>query len=67
MKLTNGTYYGTNTSDLMIKIIKVQYESDKYIKCKLQVYNRKHGYLYETKRYKLCKNNIKHWYELKRI
>ena len=59
--------YTIDQSDLYIQIHKVLYETDDYYKVKLSLrykYGEYKGYACEeSKRYKLYKDKIGHWYE----
>jgi len=60
--LQTGAAYSTETSDLAIKILKVQYRSDNYTKVKAMLYNRINGIVYEHRsNYKLIHHRIRHW------
>lgn len=51
----------TDNSDLVIDVIKSSYWNKKYIKMKINLYN-KNGTLYESrKNYKVYWENISHW------
>ncbi len=60
VKIVKGVYTADN-SDLAMKIIDVRYQSSVYAKVKATLYNKINGIFYETKNYKLIKEQIKHW------
>ena len=53
--------YTNDVSDLVITILKVYYQNDKYAKVKLRINHKKYGYEYEEKNYKLIKSQIESW------
>lgn len=60
MKLLTGKYKTDNT-DLLVKVLKVQYQNDTYVKFKGELYNASNGILYERRNYKVYKDFITHW------
>lgn len=61
LRLTKGLYT-TDTSDIIIDIIKVGYQNDKYAKIKVNLINKHNDIVYEQRRnYKVWKHRITHW------
>lgn len=61
MKLSKGFYIQDN-SDLMVEVVKIGYENDRYIKAKLNLWHKRYETLYEYRsNYKLYKNKITRW------
>lgn len=61
MKLRRGVYV-TDNSDLVITIMKVDYQTEEYAKIKCIIANKHNGIVYEVgSRYKVLKKNISHW------
>ena len=54
--------YVTDNSDLVIDVIKSSYWNNRYIKIKINLYNKHNGILYESRtNYKVYWENISHW------
>lgn len=53
--------YVSSLSDLLVKIVKVQYQCDEYFKAKIMLFNKNNGIFYETINVKLYKEKIGHW------
>lgn len=62
--LHRNVSYTNNKSDLKLYIINVSYYNDEYIKVKASLINKFNDIIYETRNYKLYRNNINNWYVL---
>jgi len=61
-KLYQNAHYESDSSDLRVFIIKIQYRHPLYVKVKATLTNKRIvGVYYETKNYKIIRSNIKHW------
>ena len=60
MNITEGDYI-TDNSDLLVRIYKVHYRGDGYIKAVLSLFNKRNNIHYETKNYKIYLKNVTHW------
>lgn len=61
MRLVKGGKYTNDTSDLLIEIIRIYYQSDEYYKVYARLKNKRNGLVYETKAFTLYKNLITSW------
>ena len=53
--------YTRQGSDLAVYIIKVQFRSPSYTKFKAKLSHKLHGYVYETKNYKISNEILNSW------
>ncbi|MDX1372416.1 MAG: hypothetical protein R3321_08090 [Nitrososphaeraceae archaeon] len=63
MKITNGKHYDCHKSSLYIKIYKIHYRSDDYIKVTFGLFSKIDNYHVETIKTKLYLDRISHWQE----
>ena len=60
-RLYKGNYVSDN-SDLLVEVLAIYYQTEKYAKVKINLKNKNSGVVYEKrKRYKLDKKRINHW------
>ena len=64
MDILEGKTYTNRNTDLCIKIIKIYYKCDEYIKAKCILMNKYNSIIYDIKTYKLKEYKTKHWKEL---
>ena len=62
-----GRSYFTPNASLVMTILKIQYQNDQYVKFKGILSNKTNNIIYETKNYKINKDILKHWIELKGV
>lgn len=65
MKLRRLKTYTNDVSSLNFKVLAIHHESDEYYKVKGLLLNKFNGIVYEKKNYKLYKNRILNWYEVR--
>jgi hypothetical protein len=60
---SKGVKYVSDTSDLLVDVIRIGYVSYKkgYIKAKIGLYHKTYGYFYGIKNVKMQLDDIQHW------
>ena len=62
--IIKGKCYTNNRTDLAAKVLSIYFVNDEYVKCKLMVFNKKNGTVYEpSKSYRLVPSRIADWEE----
>lgn len=57
----NPGYYTSHLSDLLVKVVKVHFQNENYIKAKVEIYNKHNSIFYEKINVTLYKDRITHW------
>ena len=65
--IQSGKWYISSNSDLIVRINQIFVQTETHIQANISIFNKKHGYFYETNTYKLAKNFIKNWKECNKI
>lgn len=64
VEIKKGCSYTSQNSHLVMKVLNVYHVGESYVKIKGILSNKKNGIIYETKTYKLMKDQIRHWVPL---